>query len=479
MMNVITFIDYKNEERQKVEFSIYPAISLGMMLLNIVTITFNQTFLNLFQLIQILFILILIGLTCLNQFYKDKYKEFCYALHMILLILSLCIYFASTELGILYFSLLLLSFCFVSKQQKLLVGIAVLGMIDIFCLYHYFFGFNNGIIVILYVIGALNIFYIRGIKSLGKLKKYKDEKILKDLSKVGYVGAHCTAVFTSMVILSHILSLEIFLYLLVFLLTFAIHKFIPGKMAGIGLDLISYVMVFYLIGYFGTNNVANYFVFISSFILLLIGKKRFPSFIGNGEVDYYWVIGFISLVTLFTMSNTWLIVALLSMSAFSFMLYKRNYRLLDVISIVGALFFVYAAIILQKIVTLPNDYTFPVYITLFYLFALLALQILGEIKNKKLHFYISLIFTSLLILNTLTENNITRGLYTAICLAFLILYACYTKNKRQAICSIVELVVLVVIFTQSFWMSIAWWVYLLSVGVILISIAIYQETKKK
>ena len=53
------------------------------------------------------------------------------------------------------------------------------------------------------------------------------------------------------------------------------------------------------------------------------------------------------------------------------------------------------------------------------------------------------------------------------------------KLKKWFILSTVTLLIFTVYMTRSFWASIAWWVYLLAVGLILIGLAAANEISKQ
>jgi hypothetical protein len=65
-------------------------------------------------------------------------------------------------------------------------------------------------------------------------------------------------------------------------------------------------------------------------------------------------------------------------------------------------------------------------------------------------------------------------------LSFVLLVASFLfKLKKWFILSTVTLLILTVYMTRSFWTSIAWWVYLLAVGLILIGLAAANEISKQ
>ncbi|WP_069998728.1 DUF2157 domain-containing protein [Cellulosilyticum sp. I15G10I2] len=75
------------------------------------------------------------------------------------------------------------------------------------------------------------------------------------------------------------------------------------------------------------------------------------------------------------------------------------------------------------------------------------------------------------------ENDIDT-LIIALSALGILLVSFYLKRKRWFVLSAVTLVVLALYMSKSFWMSLAWWIYLLGAGIILISIAAVNERIK-
>ncbi len=88
---------------------------------------------------------------------------------------------------------------------------------------------------------------------------------------------------------------------------------------------------------------------------------------------------------------------------------------------------------------------------------------------------------SLLVLamDAITYEYTTDALIIGISSLFILIIAFYFKSKRWFLLSSVTLVLLALYMSRSFWLSLAWWIYLLAAGILLLSIAAYNERSKQ
>lgn len=71
------------------------------------------------------------------------------------------------------------------------------------------------------------------------------------------------------------------------------------------------------------------------------------------------------------------------------------------------------------------------------------------------------------------------GMIFALCILGMIVYSFYKKMGSIFSVSLVALIINVFALTIDFWKSIPWWLYMLTIGIALISFAIYNETNNK
>ena len=85
----------------------------------------------------------------------------------------------------------------------------------------------------------------------------------------------------------------------------------------------------------------------------------------------------------------------------------------------------------------------------------------------------------ILIDDALDNQQLFDVMFLGIVALAVLLYSFYFKRKKWFYYSVVVLLVLAIYLTRQFWLSIAWWAYLLIVGVLLIVIAAWNERLKQ
>lgn len=114
----------------------------------------------------------------------------------------------------------------------------------------------------------------------------------------------------------------------------------------------------------------------------------------------------------------------------------------------------------------------------YYIFAIYNLRkiLTNYIKNNKTIEYIVLIF-----INFLSIINFTNEFDGLIYSIFILIIAIIAYNKKYGptfLISLADIVINLFILTRVFWFSIPWWIYVLIFGIILITIAIINESKE-
>ncbi len=82
-------------------------------------------------------------------------------------------------------------------------------------------------------------------------------------------------------------------------------------------------------------------------------------------------------------------------------------------------------------------------------------------------------------LDTIRFQKLTDTLILAVAVLLILLYAFIKKSGRWFLLSSMTLVILVIYLSRDFWKSIAWWIYLLAAGILLIVFAATNEYRKK
>ena len=71
-----------------------------------------------------------------------------------------------------------------------------------------------------------------------------------------------------------------------------------------------------------------------------------------------------------------------------------------------------------------------------------------------------------------------EAIILGVCMAALLLYSFYAKKEMWLFLSAITLVVQGIYATRAFWKSLEWWIYMLAVGVIFITVAARNEYNK-
>lgn len=121
------------------------------------------------------------------------------------------------------------------------------------------------------------------------------------------------------------------------------------------------------------------------------------------------------------------------------------------------------------------------FLTIFIIMFIVMTNIIWYYKNRKSDFLsiITYVVACILGLILLAHNVQTEELACVLTLGIIsvlvLFWSTYTVNRKYQILSGVILGLMAIYLTRSFWLSIAWWVYLLVVGIICIVVAIVKE----
>ena len=99
-------------------------------------------------------------------------------------------------------------------------------------------------------------------------------------------------------------------------------------------------------------------------------------------------------------------------------------------------------------------------------------------KGGWITFVIACMCSGYLLMTTLTGETVSDAVALGIFMTAVIIWSYLVKKKQWFIMSTATLALLILIKTKEFWTSIAWWVYLLTAGIILIGIATANEYAK-
>ena len=95
-----------------------------------------------------------------------------------------------------------------------------------------------------------------------------------------------------------------------------------------------------------------------------------------------------------------------------------------------------------------------------------------------LPFYTTLGISIILSISAIISQELTDAFILLIALIFILIVSFMIKRKKWFSFSTIELIILTIYLTKNFWLSIAWWIYLLIVGLLMISIGATNEYLK-
>lgn len=135
----------------------------------------------------------------------------------------------------------------------------------------------------------------------------------------------------------------------------------------------------------------------------------------------------------------------------------------------------------QPFFTLPSVISLELNLAPLFLFCL-ALRFIWREKEKAIEtitFVTAAISTILLFIDGNASQLISDALILVVSSLVLLIASFILKRKKWFLLAVLTLVVTTIFMTKSFWMSLAWWIYLLAAGILLIAIGAMNEMKKQ
>ena len=160
--------------------------------------------------------------------------------------------------------------------------------------------------------------------------------------------------------------------------------------------------------------------------------------------------------------------------------YKNEYYNKQIYSF-SLLFFMFA-IAMQQFIIIPSEY-YPEYISVLiciYVFIIdrVIFRFEKEISDT-LWLVTEVIISLFLFIRIISYKLIVNTLIYGIMTFILLIVSYVFKKYKNFMFSAIMLVLLLIYVSRKFWLSIAWWVYLLVVGILLILFATKNEQLKK
>ena len=133
----------------------------------------------------------------------------------------------------------------------------------------------------------------------------------------------------------------------------------------------------------------------------------------------------------------------------------------------------------QDLVSVASVYDFEVMV-----FSLLAIPISfkGLINNKEYRVINVLSRTAVLLILTgeaVAGTNIENSIIVLVFAVVLLVYTSIRKHRKEFLIAFSFAITIAVFMTRTFWTSVSWFAYLFAAGLLLIALAVYNETRRK
>lgn len=215
-----------------------------------------------------------------------------------------------------------------------------------------------------------------------------------------------------------------------------------------------------------------------------LDTEKLKNYKNQFDLDWFKLVNIIAPIYILTSLPTYYEIGGFALLATYILLFynKENSRILNDSIITFGSFFFCTAFWSQQFVVLPYQFETLINIVPISIYVFLIYKFLWQdikwITNR-----IALLYSVIVVLVLSIESMKCNYLYNALIIgvsALIGLVISYIyRQKGWFAFGVITLIGLSVYMTRSFWASLAWWVYLLSVGIILIAIAATNEIVKK
>ncbi|HHZ05732.1 MAG TPA: hypothetical protein GX401_02915 [Clostridiales bacterium] len=224
-------------------------------------------------------------------------------------------------------------------------------------------------------------------------------------------------------------------------------------------------------------------------ILMTIGRLLYKSTISADNsnrmvIDWFGVLGVISPLSAVILKTQHLFMVFVFIAFYCIMLSRRRGNIKHIDNIFQTLFLIFLTLAwwTQDIFVLPRIFVteinmLPVAVTLLFVSTILWRDYKGI--TKQISFYLSGIMTVILVLEAVLYQQTIDAIVIGAVGLIMVVFGFVSHRKKWFALGTAVLITLLVYETWAFWLSLAWWVYLMAVGVILIALTITNEVSKQ
>jgi|GEM_PF-5410834 len=200
-------------------------------------------------------------------------------------------------------------------------------------------------------------------------------------------------------------------------------------------------------------------------------------------VDWHVMLSIIpTFILLMQQQEGWQFCGMIMAAVYCIALYKRIHKHIDQLLLTVAAILFCIAWLTQPFIQVPELYLSEWYMMPLVLLAFTLYKWIWK-NHESVMSWVFCLTVAICLLWQGIDAILSKELFDVIVLGllslFILLVSFWKKRKRWFLLSGIILIMLAVYLSREFWLSIAWWIYLLATGVILIILASFNEYYKK
>lgn len=239
---------------------------------------------------------------------------------------------------------------------------------------------------------------------------------------------------------------------------------------------------------FATN--VRLFAWLLMFLSMLV-LSRFlhheKTFVVSKEevlIDWYAILNIVPTIILLAQwqEELWHFAGLMMLIMYLMSFYRRIHEKADQFILTAAFFVMCIAWWTQPFFTVPDFIQAEWNMVALVLFTLYLYKGIWKQFEKAMSWLFCIVVAACMVwqgIDAVRDKELIDVLILGIAALVILLVSFWIKSKRWFLLAAITLVTLIVYISRDFWLSLAWWVYLLATGIILITLASVNEYYKK
>lgn len=339
------------------------------------------------------------------------------------------------------------------------------------------------------ILGTLFLTVVAGIKKNRPLIVLSIGTLLASLIASDAAYNYCA--FNTAVILNYLLIL--FISVICYWTMYRIKNTAFGCIPAIVVLVLVYKLIFIL--EFNKNVVAVTWLLVYVSMLVLsrflhhrvfeISTESADDVVANKavEVDWHVILSIIpTFILLMQQQEGWQFCGMIMAAVYCIALYKRIHKHIDQLLLTLAAILFCIAWLTQPFIHVPELFLSEWCMIPLVLLAFTLYKWIWKNYEPVMSWVFCLAVAICLLwqgIDAIFNKEIFDVIILGLLSLFILLVSFWKKRKRWFLISAITLIMLAVYLSREFWLSIAWWIYLLATGVILIILASFNEYYKK